>query len=129
MLMSLVVHVARFAGAVAAIWGVAYPLNGATQAPGPVAIRVTSVDQLGLTGVKLPPGVTLHGHELSLDVWDSTVAEQVLARGEVLLSGLSAGAAALLLALAVALRVAAAHPGAGPSAEARTNISGEADTP
>ncbi|MBG0831461.1 hypothetical protein HS041_27330 [Planomonospora sp. ID67723] len=101
MIVNLTPYAIRFAGAVAAIWGIAYAINGATRAPGYVTIRVTpaleSADHLRLSGVDLPAGVGLHDGELSLNVWDSTVAEQVLSRADVLLSGLCAGIAALLL--------------------------------
>jgi hypothetical protein len=75
-----VVHLTRFAGSVAALWAVAYTVNAATRAGGDVTIRVLS-----------------QGRALELDVWGSTVAEQLLSRADVLLAGLCAGAAALAL--------------------------------
>jgi hypothetical protein len=95
---SLTLYVIRFAGTAAAIWGIAYVINGATRAGGYVTIRVTpALESVDLSGVKLPADVVLHEGELSLDVWGSTAAEQVLSRADVLLSGLCAGIAALLL--------------------------------
>ncbi|MFB4279541.1 hypothetical protein ACBJ59_29930 [Nonomuraea sp. MTCD27] len=97
----LMIYVVRFAGAVAAVWGVAYAINGATQAEGSITVQVSPgpgvVDSLRLTGVELPPGVGFRGADLSLQVWKSTVIEQVVARADVLVSGLCAGVAALLL--------------------------------
>ncbi|GAA3221900.1 hypothetical protein [Nonomuraea helvata] len=91
----------RFAGAAAAIWGIAYAINGATQARGYITIRVAPTtevaDHLRVSGVKLPAGAVLGEGELSLSMWDSTVTEQVLSRADVLLSGLCAGVAALLV--------------------------------
>lgn len=92
----LAVYLTRFAGAVAAVWGVAYAINGATQAGGPVAVHVIRTGPLTLGGLTLPQGVVPRG-ELSLDVWGSTVAEQVLTRAGTLLNGLCLGIATLLL--------------------------------
>ncbi|MFI7614063.1 hypothetical protein ACIBP6_22805 [Nonomuraea terrae] len=101
MLIRLALHTIRFAGAATAAWGIAYTVNAATRAGGYVTIRVTStleaVSRSPLSGVNLPAGVVLNDRDLPLDVADSTVAEQVLSRGDVLLSGLCAGVAALLL--------------------------------
>ncbi|MFC4591253.1 hypothetical protein [Sphaerisporangium corydalis] len=89
------------AGALAAVWGVAFAINGVTQAQGYVMIRVVpalgAMDRLRLTGEGLPSGVVLPRETMSLDVWGSTVAEQVLSRGDVLLGGLCAGVAGLLV--------------------------------
>ncbi|MFI7687965.1 hypothetical protein ACIBQ6_02785 [Nonomuraea sp. NPDC049655] len=97
----LALYVVRFAGAVAGVWGVAYAVNGATQADGEIVVRVVprleAADRLGLSGVKLPRGLSLGGGELSLRVWDSTAAEQVLFRADVLVGGLCALVAALLV--------------------------------
>jgi hypothetical protein len=101
MFVNLTRYAIRFVGAAAAIWGIAYAINGATQAHGYISIRVVptleGADQLRVSGVKLPAGVVLGEGELPLTVWDSTVAEQVLSRADVLLGGLCAGVAALLL--------------------------------
>ncbi|MFI9592842.1 hypothetical protein [Nonomuraea sp. NPDC052265] len=97
----LVLYVLRFAGAVAGVWGVAYAVNGATQAEGVMTVRVVPrpevADRLGLSGVRLPGGVSPGGGELSLRVWDSTAAEQVLTRADVMVGGLCALVAARLL--------------------------------
>ncbi|MEU8322484.1 hypothetical protein AB0C33_29350 [Nonomuraea sp. NPDC048881] len=97
----LALYVVRFAGAVAGVWGVAYAVNGATQADGEIVVRVVprleAADRLGLSGVKLPRGLSLGGGELSLRVWESTAAEQVLFRADVLVGGLCALVAALLV--------------------------------
>ncbi|MFI7108643.1 hypothetical protein ACIBK9_20225 [Nonomuraea sp. NPDC050227] len=97
----LALYVVRFAGAVAGVWGVAYAVNGATQAGGEMVVRVLprfeAAERLGLSGVKLPRGLSLGGGELSLRVWDSTAAEQVLFRADVLVGGLCALVAALLV--------------------------------
>ncbi|MEV4835313.1 hypothetical protein AB0K05_12370 [Nonomuraea sp. NPDC049486] len=96
---SSILHLVRFAGAALAIWGIAYVINGATQAGGYVTVRVATAPDAGpspLSGVRLPDGVVLRG-ELPLGVWGATVAEQVLSRADVLLGGLCAGLAALLL--------------------------------
>ncbi|MEU1392753.1 MULTISPECIES: hypothetical protein [unclassified Nonomuraea] len=97
----LVLYVVRFAGAVAGVWGVAYAVNGATQAGGEITVRVVprleTADRLGLSGVKLPRGLSLGGGELTLRVWDSTAVEQVLFRADVLVGGLCALVAALLV--------------------------------
>ncbi|MER7505583.1 hypothetical protein AB0L05_33370 [Nonomuraea pusilla] len=97
----LVVHVVRFAGVVAGLWGVAYAINGATQAGGSITVRVVprldAAEQLGLSGVKLSSGVSLAGEELSLQVGNSTLVERVVSRVDVMLGGLCALAAAFLL--------------------------------
>ncbi|MEV4395471.1 hypothetical protein [Nonomuraea sp. NPDC049607] len=97
----LVLYLVRFAGAVAGVWGVAYAVNGATQAGGAITVRVLQLpqatDRLGLSGVRLPGGVSLADGELPLQVWGSTAAEQVVSRSDVLLGGLCALVAAFLL--------------------------------
>ncbi|SEN41613.1 hypothetical protein [Nonomuraea pusilla] len=97
----LVVYVVRFAGVVAGLWGVAYVINGATQAGGFITVRAVprldAAEQLGLSGVKLPSGVSLAGEELSLQVWNSTLVEQVVSRADIMLGGLCALVAAFLL--------------------------------
>ncbi|MGI5267998.1 hypothetical protein ACQEUU_02470 [Nonomuraea sp. CA-218870] len=96
-------RLARFAGAALAVWGLAYVINGATQAGGYVTIRVATAPGAGpspLSGVELSPGVVLHEEDVALDVWGATVAEQVLSRADVLLAGLCAGLAALVLSSA-----------------------------
>ncbi|MFF4624255.1 hypothetical protein [Nonomuraea jabiensis] len=101
-LVNSALYVIRFAGAAAALWGIAYAINGATQAGGYITVQATptpeAADHLRLSGVRLPADVALlHQGEVPLHIWGSTVAEQVLSRADVLLSGLCAGAAAWLL--------------------------------
>lgn len=90
-------HLLGFTGAVAAVWGVAYPINGATQTGAYVTIPVVPLRQVHLSEVRLAEGVVVPQREMWLDVWGSTMAEQVLSRGDVLLSGLCVGVAAFLL--------------------------------
>ncbi|MFI6512346.1 hypothetical protein ACIBCT_32480 [Streptosporangium sp. NPDC050855] len=94
-------YVIRLTGTVGVLWGVAYMINGITQVPAGIAVRVTpsleSGDHLRLGGRELPAGVRLDDGDLSLYVEGSTVAEQVLSRADVLVSGLCMGVAALLL--------------------------------
>ncbi|GAA0970417.1 hypothetical protein GCM10009555_019280 [Acrocarpospora macrocephala] len=77
-------------GAGAAVWGVAYVVNGVTQAGAEVVVVVDPT-----AGAVLPSSVRLVGTELF--AWDSTVLEQVLARGDVAVIGLCAGFGAVLL--------------------------------
>ncbi|GAA1286886.1 hypothetical protein Psi02_53250 [Planotetraspora silvatica] len=93
-------------GAASAFWGVAYAINGATQAPAYVTVPVAYKHPLdhpepavGLTGPRLPEGVRLRpaAGELDLTAWDSTVLEQLLARGGVAVTGVCLGVAAVLV--------------------------------
>jgi hypothetical protein len=120
-------------GVVASIWGVAYDLNGATQAKAEVVVgvhahpgAVLQVDgttpigapgtvlvkdgaeptaPFGLTIPGVPtdtgtsPGSTLDGHgdPLTLRSWGSTVPEQLLSRGGLVVVGLCMGVGALWL--------------------------------
>ncbi|WP_204041697.1 hypothetical protein [Acrocarpospora phusangensis] len=77
-------------GVGAALWGVAYVVNGVTQAGAEVVVPVVPA-----AGVALPESVRLEG--TNLFAWDSTVLEQVLARGNVAILGLCAGIAGVLL--------------------------------
>ncbi|MDA0632159.1 hypothetical protein OUY22_01930 [Nonomuraea sp. MCN248] len=86
----------RVAGAALAVWGVAYVINGATQAGAYVGIRVATDGP-----PPLPSGVVLDEGEFGLNVWGATVGEQVLSRADVLLGGLCAGLAALVLSVTV----------------------------
>lgn len=109
-------------GWVAGIFGVAYAVNGMTQAPAFVTVPVTlasapdgggavhvqvdgvSVPRGWLSG-GVPGGVRVHGStapgpdsELRLTAWGSTRAEQLLARGNWLVGGLAVLVGALALA-------------------------------
>lgn len=108
-------------GWVAGIVGVAYAVNGMTQAPAFVTVPVTvasapdggavhvqvdgvSVPRGWLSG-GVPGGVRVHGStapgpdsELRLTAWGSTRAEQLLARGTWLVGGLAVLVGALALA-------------------------------
>jgi hypothetical protein len=94
-------YVIRLTGTAGVLWGVAYMINGITQVPEGIVVRVTSSlepgDHLRLGRGELPAGVRLDDGGLSLYVEGSTVAEQVLSRADVLVSGLCMGVAALLL--------------------------------
>ncbi|MFI2752164.1 hypothetical protein ACGIF2_01875 [Cellulomonas sp. P22] len=89
----------------AGVWGVLYAINGATQAPAAVRVPVTLLAAPGApaTGAvtaafTVPDGwLDGSGSRLTLRLWGSSVPEQVLSRGDVLLGGL----ALLVLALAV----------------------------
>jgi hypothetical protein len=119
-------------GVVASIWGVAYDLNGATQAkayvvvgvharpgavlqvdgttpagaPGTVLVKdgaePTAPFSLTIPGVPTDtsaPGSTLDGHgdPLTLRSWGSTVPEQLLSRGGLVVVGLCMGVGAVWL--------------------------------
>ncbi|GII76193.1 hypothetical protein Sru01_11750 [Sphaerisporangium rufum] len=96
-----VVNLMRYLGGLAALWGIAYVINGITQAGAYVRIQVNpaagTADQLRLSGVNMPYGVKLDTDQLPVHAWGSTVLEQALSRGDVLLAGLCAFAGALLL--------------------------------
>lgn len=94
-------------GLVAAVFGVAYAINGVTHAEAEVTVPVelsASSGDLRPTGVRLtepplPAGSWLEAgqDELTLRAWDSTLAEQLLARGDAAVLGLCVGIGALLL--------------------------------
>lgn len=97
-------------GAVAAVGGLGYAINGATQAPGNVLVPV-SVDADGaappgptpveVAGVDLPESTWLQAHEDGLLLTDHSGTSRwtgFLARGDAALVGLAVGACALLLA-------------------------------
>ncbi|WP_049569268.1 hypothetical protein [Nonomuraea sp. SBT364] len=89
----LAVYLIRFAGAVTAVWGVAYTINAATRTGGYVTVGVT----LRGADPALAEGMLIRRHEVLLEAWGATTGEQLLSRGDVLLAALCAGAAALLL--------------------------------
>jgi len=98
-------------GLVAAVGGVGYAVNGATQAPGnihvPVAVVLEDVNGFGgpvpveVPGVDLPDDTRLQAVEEGLVLVDHTGASRwtgFLARGDAALGGLAVGVCALLLA-------------------------------
>ncbi|WP_298455543.1 DUF2975 domain-containing protein [uncultured Cellulomonas sp.] len=101
-------------GAVAAVGGVGYAVNGATQAPGnvlvPVAVQPSEQpDGVGVgapvpvdvDGVDLPSGTWLRASDDGLVLVDSTGTGRwtgFLARGDAALGGLAVGLCAVLLA-------------------------------
>ena len=97
------------AGVAAAVGGPAYAVNGATQAGAAVQVPATlraDGDAVAepferedvLDAAAAQPGVrVLDDGEVLVSAWDSTVAEQLLARGDSALLGLTVGATALLL--------------------------------
>jgi hypothetical protein len=120
-------------GMVASIWGVAYDINGATQAKAEVAVsvhaspgavlQVVGTDPAGAPGTVLvkdgtepyapfrfmipgipadtlassPSGLEGHGDPLILRSWGSTVPEQLLSRGGLVVVGLCMGVGAIWL--------------------------------
>ncbi|MFB4286710.1 hypothetical protein ACBI99_03670 [Nonomuraea sp. ATR24] len=108
----LVVHLTRFAGAIAAIGAVAYTINAMTRTGGYVTVTVLSLR----TGVPLAGSSAVRRRESVLDVWGSTLAEQFLSRADVLLAGLSAGVAALLLPAVLRALMAGRPLGRGEAA-------------
>ncbi len=97
-------------GAAAAVAGPAFAVNGATQAPAFVSVNAgVAPDRVGPEGVlELPADVVgidalpdrvmlLAEPDVTVRAWGSTVAEQLLARGDIALLGLVVGAGALLL--------------------------------
>lgn len=110
-------------GGVAAVGGVGYAVNGATQAPGtvlvPVSLRADEAAPPGgpveveVPGVELPPATVLQtSDDGDLVLRDATGAGRwtgFLARGDAALGGLAVGLAALLLA-PVLTSVAAGEP-------------------
>ncbi len=98
-------------GAVAAIGGVGYAVNGATQSPGNVHVPVSLfLDQgspsgapvaVDVAGVEPPDGTYLQAVDGGLVLVDSTGASRwtgFLARGDAALGGLAVGLCAVLLA-------------------------------
>lgn len=110
------IHVLRalilIAGVIGLVAGVAYTVNGMTQASAWVTVPVTlkpgvgaSVDAADPDQVPVRVGglpdaaeVFADSNDLSLSAWGSTVPEQLLARSDSLLLGLGVAAAAFLLA-------------------------------
>lgn len=99
-------------GIAAAIAGPVYAVNGATQAPGavrvPVELAVEAEPSDGATDGRiplevpaLPDGAAVSalntGRELELAAGESTVAEQLLSRGDAAVLGLAVGVGAWLL--------------------------------
>jgi len=120
-------------GVVATIWGVAYDINGATQAQGEVVVSVHvrpggvlqvsgttpagapgsvlvkdgaepyAPFRLGIPGIPAdtiassPTGLDGHGDPLTLRSWGSTVPEQLLSRGGLVVVGLCMGVGAIWL--------------------------------
>ena len=117
--MSLLVWLAGIAAAVA---GPVYAVNGATQAQAAVEVAVELRGDAGpLAGAQatLPDGARLlpvdGGVWAELSAWDSTVVEQLLARGDAAVLGIAVGLGAWLL-LPVLESVAAGRPfGSGNS--------------
>jgi hypothetical protein len=100
-------------GAIAAVGGVAYAVNGATQAPGNVLVPVSLDLGLGeaggsghpvpveVAGVDLPDATRLQAVEDGMVLVDHTGGSRwtgFLARGDAALGGLAVGLCALLLA-------------------------------
>ena len=106
-------------GVVAAVAGPVYAINGATQAGAAVevAVELRATEPLAGVAAGLPDGARLlpDGVATMLSAWDSTVAEQLLARGDAAVLGLAAGLGAWLL-VPVLESIAAGRPfGAGNS--------------
>ncbi|MEO3810208.1 hypothetical protein ABGB17_14500 [Sphaerisporangium sp. B11E5] len=99
----LLAAVTLWTGIVAAVWGVAYAINGATQAPAEVTVPVSLVGfadpEQVYRGVRLPDEATLRPASgvAHLVAQGSTIPEQLLARGDVAVTGLCLGAGALLV--------------------------------
>ena len=106
-------------GIVAAVAGPVYAINGATQAGAAVevAVELRGTEPLAGVAAALPDGARLlpDGAATMLSAWDSTVAEQLLARGDAAVLGLAVGLGAWLLG-PVLESIAAGRPfGAGNS--------------
>ncbi|WP_171058152.1 DUF2975 domain-containing protein [Modestobacter altitudinis] len=96
-------------GVVAAVAGPVYAVNGATQAGAAVEVPVElagvgdsgALDRVPLAVPDLPQGAAVaaqnQGDGLALSAWDSTIAEQLLARGDAVVLGLAVGVGAWLL--------------------------------
>jgi hypothetical protein len=90
------------AGAVAAVAGPVYAINGATQAGAAVevAVELRGSEQLAGVTAGLPENARLlsgDGVDTVLSSWGSTVAEQLLSRGDAAVIGLAVGLGAWLL--------------------------------
>lgn len=132
-------------GAIAALWGLAYTANAATQAPATVRVPVAVVDTVQGTsgwgdvhvevdGVQVPDG-WLSGSRpaglypqavdgrLSLAAWGSTRTEQVLSRADWLVTGLGLLAGAALLH-PLLIDVASGRPFAQGNARRLTALAG-----
>ena len=110
---SLVTMVVLLAGVVAAFAGIAYWINGLTQAHAYVTVPVQvdpglashwaqpdpGSDVLRLPAAGLPSGVSLQVEpgDVTLSAWDSTLVEQALARAGYVVLGLGCLLVALLL--------------------------------
>ena len=91
-------------GVLAALAGPLYAINGATQAHAAVEVPVELRGGPGLLSgaqLGLPEGVRLlplgDGVSTQLSAWDSTVVEQLLARGDAAVLGIAVGLGAWLL--------------------------------
>ncbi len=109
-------------GIVSAVAGPVFAISGATQAPGDVRVFATfraghfgpdatrTREDAVLTVDMLPDGVWVEDDfDVTVRASDSTVTEQLLARGDLAVIGLSVGAGALLL-LPVLRSIAAGEP-------------------
>jgi hypothetical protein len=100
-LIRLSAAVTLWIGIVAAFWGVAYAINGATQplVTVPVALSTFTDPEFAHRAVKLPDGVSLQPSSgtAHLIAWDSTIAEELLSRGDTAVTGVCLGLGALLL--------------------------------
>jgi len=107
-------------GIVAAVVGTLYAINGATQAGAAVevAVELRGTDALAGAAAGLPYGARLltgDGIGTVLSSWDSTVAEQLLSRGDAAVLGLAVGLGAWLLG-PVLESIAAGRPFGGRNA-------------
>lgn len=89
------------AGLVGVVAGPLYAVNGATHAHAAVEVPA-ELARAGVASVPgLPDGVRVTaveaGSQVRLSAWDSTVVEQLLARGDVALAGIALGVGAWLL--------------------------------
>ncbi|GAA3814818.1 hypothetical protein [Cellulomonas soli] len=130
-------------GVLAAVWGVAYTVNAATQAPATVRVPVAVHEaenggwgdvRVGLDGVQVPDGWLTGARPsgyypstvdstLTLAAWGSTRTEQALSRADWLVTGLGLLAGTLLLQ-PVLLAVAAGEPFARGNARLLTVLAG-----
>ncbi|MEV0616518.1 DUF2975 domain-containing protein [Nonomuraea sp. NPDC050404] len=91
-------------GAIAAFWGIAYAINGATQAGAYVTVPVPldafiDPESAFAHPKQLPEGTSLQpsGNSVDLRAWDSTILEQLLSRGDTAVTGVALGLGAVLL--------------------------------
>ena len=102
-LIRFVARAVLLVGLAFAVFGVAYEINGATHTDGEVSVPVALADPaprpLALPQAGLPAGASVEtgGDEYVLRAWDSTLAEQLLGRGDALVLGLCLGAGGVLL--------------------------------